>query len=225
MKMKAIIAPSLLAADASCWGREIEILRIAGITNLHLDVMDGDFVPNLSFGPEPIGKLRKCGDLEFDAHLMVYRPENLIPAFAKAGVDSLTVHLEACPHLHRVLEMIREHGMKVGAAINPGTPAEALSPVLPFLDRVLVMTVNPGFGGQKAILPVLKKVEWLAGEREKEGYAYQIQADGGVNQENLRLFLQAGTENLVIGSALFQPNKTQENIGTFMELISAFFGA
>ncbi|MCL2166017.1 MAG: ribulose-phosphate 3-epimerase, partial [Clostridiales bacterium] len=158
--MRTIIAPSLLAADAGCWGDEISLVAGEGIRNLHLDIMDGHFVPNLTFGPSQVGMLRKYSDMEFDAHLMVSAPETLIPAFAKAGVDSLTVHQEACIHLHRILELIREQGMKPGAALNPSTPAELLAPMLPFLDRVLVMTVNPGFGGQKAILEMLKKVEW-----------------------------------------------------------------
>jgi len=220
--MNIIIAPSLLSADAGCWGREVEEVAAEGIECLHLDIMDGRFVPNITFGPGPVGMLRKYGDLEFDAHLMIVEPERLIPDFAKAGVDSVTVHCEACPHLHRVLQMIRELGMKAGAAVNPATPAELLAPALPFLDRALVMTVNPGFGGQKAILPMLKKVEWLRNEKAKEGLDFQIQVDGGVNRENIRAFLSAGAENLVIGSALYQPGKTRENIRAFRELITAW---
>ncbi|MDR0468885.1 MAG: ribulose-phosphate 3-epimerase [Peptococcaceae bacterium] len=219
--MKAIIAPSLLAADAGCWGSEIGEIIAEGVACLHLDIMDGRFVPNLTFGPGPVGMLRKYGSLEFDAHLMVVEPEKLIPDFAKAGVDSLTVHSETCPHLHRILEMIHELGMKAGAAVNPSTPVESLAPVLPFLDRALVMTVNPGFGGQKAILSMLKKVEWLKNEKIREGLDFQIQADGGVNQQNVRDFLSAGTENLVIGSALYQPGKTRENIRAFQQIISS----
>jgi len=218
--MKAIIAPSLLAADAGCWGQEIELVESEGITCLHLDIMDGRFVPNITFGPGQVGMLRKHGKLEFDAHLMVVEPERLIPAFASAGADGMTVHYEACPHLHRVIEMIREQGMKAGAAVNPATPVELLAPVLSFLDRVLVMTVNPGFGGQKAILPMLKKVEWLQAEKARENLSYEIQVDGGVDRQNIGQFLSAGAESIVIGSALFQPGKTRENIQAFMRLIS-----
>ena len=220
--MKTQIAPSLLAAEAGNWGQEIGLIRDAGIDCLHLDIMDNHFVPNLTFGPGQVGMLRKYADIEFDAHLMVLAPESLIPAFASAGADSLTVHLEACTHLHRILQMIREQGMKAGAAVNPSTPVELLAPMLPFLDRVLVMTVNPGFGGQKAILPMLKKVEWLRQEKQREGLDYQIQVDGGVDRENVRQFLAAGAESLVIGSALFQPGKTADNIKAFRQLISAY---
>lgn len=222
--METIIAPSLLAADAGFWGREIREVADEGIVCLHLDIMDGRFVPNLTFGPGPVAMLRKYTDIEFDAHLMVVEPERLIPAFVAAKVDSITVHSEACLHLHRTLEMIREQGVKAGVAINPATPVELLEPVLPFLDRVLVMTVNPGFGGQKAILPVLKKVRWLKAKKQEEGLDFQIQADGGVNQQNIGEFLAAGVENLVIGSALFQPGKTRDNIKAFQRLISAFEG-
>jgi ribulose-phosphate 3-epimerase len=222
--MKTIIAPSLLAADAGCWGQEIRAAAEEGILCLHLDIMDGRFVPNLTFGPGPVAALRKYADMEFDAHLMVAEPERLIPAFVAAGADSITVHSEACPHLHRVLEMIREQSLRAGVAINPATPVEWLEPALPFLDRVLIMTVNPGFGGQKAILPVLKKVAWLKAKKAGEGLEFQIQADGGVNQANVHEFLAAGVENLVIGSALFQPGKTQKNIRAFQRLIAAFEG-
>jgi len=220
--MKTIIAPSLLAADASCWGSEIELIANNGIICLHLDLMDNRFVPNLTFGPGPVGMLRKCSDMEFDAHLMVEDPDSLIPALTKAGVNGVTVHQEACVHLHRVSEMIREQGMKAGVAVNPATPIECLTPMLPYLDRVLVMTVNPGYGGQKAILSVLQKVEWLKRQKLDNGYGYQIQVDGGVDQKNVLQFLEAGSENLVIGSALFQPGKTADNIRAFVEIISAY---
>lgn len=220
--MKTIIASSLLAADAAIWGQEIELIIEEGILCLHLDIMDNRFVPNLTYGPGVVGMLRKCGDIEFDAHLMMVEPESLVPAFAKAGADGVTVHQEACVHLHRVLQMIREEGMKAGVALNPSTPVELIAPVLPYLDRVLVMTVNPGFGGQKAILSVLKKAQWLRNEKIREGLDFQIQVDGGVDQQNIRTFLDAGAESLVIGSALFQQGKTRENIKAFQRLISDY---
>ncbi|MCL2122124.1 MAG: ribulose-phosphate 3-epimerase [Clostridiales bacterium] len=220
--MQTIIAPSLLAADAGCWRDEIILAAGEGIRHLHLDIMDGHFVPNLTFGPAQVGMLRAYSAMEFDAHLMVSAPETLIPAFAKAGVDSLTVHQEACPHLHRILDMIREQGMKPGVALNPSTPVELLAPMLPFLDRVLVMTVNPGYGGQKAILEMLKKVEWLKNEKYRTKLEYQIQVDGGIDQQNVRQFLSAGAENLVIGSALYQSGMTSKNIRAFQDLLSAY---
>ncbi|MDR1192831.1 MAG: ribulose-phosphate 3-epimerase [Peptococcaceae bacterium] len=213
--MKTIIAPSLLAADASRWGGEIQEVLAAGGSCLHLDIMDGRFVPNLTFGPGPVGMLRGCGELEFDAHLMTVEPERLLPAFAAAGVDSATVHSEACPHLHYVLEMIRDLGMRRGVAVNPATPVWSLEPVLPLLDRVLIMTVNPGFGGQKAILAALEKVVWLRRRKERDGLTCQIQVDGGVNRANIKEFLAAGAENIVIGSALFQLGRTGENLRFF----------
>jgi ribulose-phosphate 3-epimerase len=217
-----IIAPSLLAADTGTWGKEIELIDDEGISCLHLDIMDGRFVPNLSFGAGPAGMLRKYSDMEFDAHLMVLEPESMIRDLVNAGVDSITVHHEACAHLVRVLQLIRENGKKAGVAINPATPAWILSPVLPFVDRALVMTVNPGFGGQKAILSMLSKVTWLMDEKSKTGLEYEIQVDGGVNQENIKAFLDAGADNIVIGSALFQPGRTRENIRAFKSILAEY---
>jgi len=221
--MNVTIAPSLLAADANAWGREIEDIISESITCLHLDIMDGRFVPNLSFGPGPVGMLRKRskGQIEFDAHLMVVEPEKLIPAFVEADVDGITVHYEACVHLHRIIESIKEHKIKAGVAINPATPVEMLEPMLPYVDRVLVMTVNPGFGGQSAILSMLKKAEWLKEKKQRDGLAFEIQADGGVNLKNISSFIGAGVENIVIGSALFKPGKTKENIREFKQMTSS----
>ena len=213
--MKHIIAPSLLSADAACWGRELELIESEGIQCLHLDVMDGQFVPNISFGPGPIKMLRPHTKMEFDAHLMVHEPAHLIPAFIDAGVDGITVHAEACLHLHKTLQTIKDAGVKVGVALNPATPVEMIEPVLEMLDRVLVMFVNPGFGGQKAIMMVMKKLQRLA-RMKKEGLGdYQLQVDGGLHGGNLTDFMDGGAECLVLGSALFQPDKTAENIRIF----------
>jgi len=220
--VNTILAPSLLAADAGHWGSEIELIDKEGVKCLHLDIMDGRFVPNLTFGPGPIGMLRKLSAMEFDAHLMVFEPEWLITPLKEAGVDSVTVHYEACTHLHRLLELIREQGMKAGIAINPSTPTEVLKPVLPFTDRLLVMTVNPGFGGQKAILSMLDKVRWFHEIKSEKGYAYEIQVDGGVNLQNIHRFLDAGVENLVAGSAVFEPGKTRDNIRAFKKAIAEY---
>ncbi len=217
--MTVTIAPSLLAADASAWGQEIRLIDDEGVKCLHLDIMDGRFVPNLTFGAGPIGMLRAVSDMEFDAHMMVYEPGYMIPDLRKAGVNGVTVHYEACAHVARVLQVIREEGMKPGVAINPGTPVEMLSAVLPFVDRVLVMTVNPGFGGQKAILSMLKKVTWLKNAKASEELGYEIQVDGGVTKQNICSFIDAGAENIVIGSALFQAGRTRDNIREFREIL------
>lgn len=219
--MKTRIAPSLLSADAACWGEELKLVETHGLTAIHLDIMDGHFVPNLTFGPGPVAMLRPLSQMEFDAHLMVDNPDSLIPAFLKAGTDVITVHAEACTHLHRTLQSIRAGGAKAGVAINPGTSWQWIEPVLEFCDRVLVMTVNPGFGGQKAILPALRKVTELRALREERGLGFELQTDGGVTRENASAFLAAGAENLVIGSALFQKGKTAENIKAFAEIIAA----
>lgn len=220
--MKTIIAPSFLSADARHWADEIRLVEQEGIRCLHLDVMDGQFVPNITFGPGPIKMLRSVSAMEFDAHLMVLEPSAIIPAFVDAGVDAVTVHAEACRHLHRTLQQIKDCGKKAGVSLNPATPVDFIEPILDMVDRVLVMSVNPGYGGQKAIMSMTRKIAQLHQLRQKNNYAYEIQADGGINQTNVRAFLEAGAENLVIGSALYQPGKTAENIRAFVRIIEDF---
>lgn len=220
--MKTIIAPSFLSADARCWADEIRLIDQEGIRCLHLDVMDGHFVPNITFGPGPIQNLRSVTTMEFDAHLMVTEPSGMIPAFAQAGVDAITVHAEACRHLHRTLQQIKDLGLKAGVSLNPATPVAFIEPILDMVDRVLVMSVNPGYGGQKAILSMTRKIEQLRQWRQLNQYHYEIQADGGINLTNVGDFLAAGTDNLVIGSALYQPGKTVENIRAFVKIIEEF---
>lgn len=153
---------------------------------------------------------------------MVWQPDHLIPAFVDAGVDSLTVHVEACRHLHRTLQTIKDFGIKAGVALNPATPVCQIEPILFMVDRVLVMTVNPGFGGQKTIPQILGKLEQLKELRQKHGYHYLLQADGGINQENITDFLAAGADNLVIGSALYQKGKTVDNIRAFKKIVEEY---
>lgn len=217
--MKHKIAPSFLSADARNWADEIRLVEKEGITELHLDVMDGQFVPNISFGAGPIKMLRSVSSIAFDAHLMVLEPASLLPAFVDAGVDAITVHAEACKHLHKTLQYIKEAGILAGVALNPATPVCQIEPILDMVDRVLVMTVNPGFGGQKTIISMLSKLEQLKKLRDQHGYHFELQADGGINQENITQFMAAGAENLVVGSALFQQGKTAENIQAFHKII------
>jgi len=203
MASKVLIAPSILSANFGALAEAVRAIGEMGGDMVHLDVMDGAFVPNITFGPKAVADLRPITSLPFDAHLMIARPESFIDAFAAAGADIVTVHLEATTHLHRVLSAIRALGKRPGVSIVPSTPVEALAEVLPIVDVVLVMTVNPGFGGQEMIGRCLRKVERLRYLKEREGYGYLIEVDGGINRGTIRSALDAGAELIVAGSALF----------------------
>ena len=203
MASKVLIAPSVLSADFGSLADGVRQAEAMGGDFIHLDVMDGCFVPNITFGPKAVADLRPITSLPFDAHLMIARPESFIDAFAAAGADIVTVHLEATTHLHRVLSAIRALGKRPGVSIVPSTPVEALAEVLPIVDVVLVMTVNPGFDGQEMIGRCLRKVERLRYLKEREGYGYLIEVDGGINRGTIRSALDAGAELIVAGSALF----------------------
>ncbi len=198
-----LVSPSILASDFSDPVSALEKISQSGADYVHLDVMDGMFVPNITFGPKYIGDLRKRTDLVFDTHLMIMEPERYIRQFAEAGSDIITVHQEATRHLHRCLAMIKEEGKEAGVAINPATPVEEIVPVLDMVDYVLVMSVDPGFGGQKFIRYSSRKIGQLDSIRRREGYQYLINVDGGINENTVHIVAKAGVDMVVTGSAFF----------------------
>ena len=198
---RALIAPSILSADFSRLGEEVRALEAGGADWIHVDVMDGAFVPNLTIGPLVVGALRPLTQLPLDCHLMVSRPEDWIDAFAKAGANMITIHAEAAIHLDRQLNRIRETGCQVGVSINPGTSLSVLEEVLDLVDLVLVMSVNPGFGGQKFIASSLDKIARLAGLRGSRKFL--IEVDGGIKTDNIAQIRAAGADVFVAGSAIF----------------------
>ncbi len=201
--MKIKIAPSVLSADFARLGEQVKEADTAGGDYIHLDVMDGHFVPNMTIGPLVVAAVRPMTHKPLDVHLMIESPEKYIEAFASAGADNITVHQEACIHLHRVVEMIKEFGKHAGIAINPATPVGTLEEILPFIDLVLVMTVNPGFGGQSFIQTMPRKIAAMRKMIDERGLDVELEVDGGIGPETAPTVVQAGARVLVAGSAIF----------------------
>jgi len=209
-----LIAPSILSADFAKLGEEVRAVDHAGADWIHIDVMDGHFVPNLTIGPGVVKALRPHTKKPFDVHLMISPVDLFLDAFAEAGADTITVHPEAGPHLHRTVQHVKSLGKKAGVSLNPATPPDALDYVLDQLDLVLVMSVNPGFGGQKFISSQLKKIEAIAGTIAARGLDIQLEVDGGIDPETARLAVDAGATALVAGTAVFKggPSAYADNI-------------
>lgn len=205
------LAPSILSADFARLADDVHAVEQGGATLLHVDVMDGHFVPNITIGPPVVASLRKATTLPLDCHLMIENPDQYIPAFADAGADWISVHQEACRHLNRTLELIRSHGCSAGVVINPATPVNTLADVFDIVDHVLVMSVNPGFGGQKFIASTLRKVERLVKIRDAQRLQFRIEIDGGISLQTVAAAVQAGVEILVAGNAVFGRGNAAEN--------------
>ncbi|TLQ40048.1 ribulose-phosphate 3-epimerase [Ruoffia tabacinasalis] len=206
------VAPSILSADFSKLGADLVDIVSNGADYIHIDMMDGNFVPNLSFGPMVMKSIRPLTDKTFDCHLMIEEPERYIELVAESGADIISVHVEATKHIHRVIQQIKQTGTKAGVVINPGTPVGAIEAVLADVDLVLVMTVNPGFGGQTFIPSSLNKIKKLKALREENNYKYEIEVDGGINEDTSKKCLEAGADVLVAGSYIFSHNNRKEAI-------------
>lgn len=214
------IAPSILSADISTLGEDIKMLDQSAADWIHIDVMDGHFVPNLTFGPNVVAAAKAHSDLPLDVHLMVEEPEKMIDSFIEAGATGLSIHAEATKNIHQVLQKIKAAGVKAGVVINPGTPVSFIEPVLALADLVLVMTVNPGFGGQAFIPEMISKIEELDVIRKEKGYKFLIQVDGGINDETIKLCHEAGTDVFVAGSNVFGAPSPTEQIQLLKNMVN-----
>lgn len=214
------IAPSILSADFANLQRDIQLMETAGVDYIHVDVMDGQFVPNITLGPNVVSAIRPITKLPLDVHLMIANPERYIEDFAKAGADIITAHVEATPHIHRVVQMIRAQGVKAGVVLNPGTPVSTIHHVLDMVDMVLIMTVNPGFGGQSFITSGLDKIKELAAYRETHQLQFDIEVDGGIVPETAKQCQAAGANVFVAGSYIYAAEDPVERFHLLKEALN-----
>jgi len=211
------IAPSILSADFRNLEQQIRQCETGGADWLHLDIMDGCFVPNITFGPMIVSTVRSITKLPLDAHLMIECPDRYLEGFKKVGVDRLTVHVETCPHLHRTIQKIKELKMKAGVTLNPATPISSIKEIIPYVDLVLVMTVNPGFGGQKFIKTMIKKIEKVAGMIADTNSDIELEVDGGIDEHNANAVVAAGATVLVAGHSIFSHKSIPQAIRTLRQ--------
>lgn len=216
-----ILAPSILGADFKRLGEQVQEVDRAGAPYIHLDIMDGAFVPSISFGMPVIESLRSCTDKVFDVHMMVEEPGRYVDAMKKAGAELICVHQEACVHLDRTINQIKEAGLMAGVALNPATPVSTLSCILDQVDMVLIMSVNPGFGGQKFIPYTLEKIRELRNLCNEKGLSTRIQVDGGISPSNVREVIEAGADVIVAGSAVFRGD-AKKNVQAFLDIFSEY---